>query len=55
MEMPEDQVIHCHACSKYVKLAEGVQEGDVVDCPFCHSKNQVRIMAVYVGRPVEEA
>ena len=55
MEKPQDQVIHCHACDKYIKLSDSVLEGDVVACPFCYSKNRVQILAVYVGQPVEEA
>jgi len=55
METPEDRVIHCCACSRYITLSDEIQEGDIVTCPFCHTKNQVRIMSVFVGQPVEEA
>lgn len=55
METPEDRVIHCCACSRYVKLADETQEGDIVTCPFCNTKNLVRTMTVFIGQPVEEA
>lgn len=55
MEQPEDRVIHCYACARYIKLSDETQEGDVVSCPFCFTRNQVKIMSVFVGLPVEEA
>jgi hypothetical protein len=55
MQEPEDRVIHCCACNRYVMLGDDVQEGDVVTCPFCHTRNQVRTMTVFIGQPVEEA
>jgi len=55
MGTPEERIIHCCACSRYIQLAEEAQEGDIVTCPFCHSKNKLALMTVFVGEPVEEA
>ena len=55
MDTPEDRVIHCCACNRYVMLSDETQEGDIVACPFCHTKNLVKTMTVFIGQPVEEA
>lgn len=55
MQTPEERVIHCCACSRYVKLGDAVQEGDIVTCPFCDTKNLVKTLTVFIGQPVEEA
>lgn len=55
MSTPHERIIHCHACSRYVIMPEEAQEGDVITCPFCETKNRIGLMTVYVGEPVEEA
>ncbi|GEM_PF-3153086 len=55
MSEPHERVIHCCGCSHYIIMPDEAQEGDVISCPFCHTKNRIRLMTVYVGDPVEEA
>jgi len=54
MDQPQERIIHCHACSRYIQLAEGDNVGDTVACPFCETKNVIATMTVYIGKPVEE-
>jgi hypothetical protein len=55
MMEPPEHILHCCACSRYVKFADNLGDGDTVECPFCHAKNLVRVQAVFVGEAVEQA
>lgn len=55
MDKPQERIIHCHACSRYVHMVDENNEGDVISCPFCGTKNRIATMTVYIGEPVEEA
>jgi LSD1 subclass zinc finger protein len=51
----EKREVHCCACSRLVMLPDGATEGNVIECPFCHTKMQIRTMTVYVAQAVEQA
>ena len=55
MSTPHERIIHCCGCNHYVIMPDEAQEGDVISCPFCQTKNRLRLLTVYVGDPVEEA
>ena len=54
METPQERILHCHACSRYIQLEDGKNEGDIVVCPFCKTENVIATMTVFIGKPRDE-
>lgn len=50
-----EPVLHCCACSRIFRLPEGSQPGTLITCPFCHTKQVLRTMTVYVSEPLVAA
>lgn len=53
-ETPE-RAVHCCACHLLVTLPSETGAGDVLTCPFCHTRMVLREMTVYIAEPVVEA
>ncbi|MCC7477688.1 hypothetical protein IT575_04440 [bacterium] len=50
-----EPVLHCCACSRIFRLPDSAAPGSIIDCPFCHTRQVLRTMTVFVSDPVVAA